>query len=64
MITLLIYFAIACIVVILVFWLLSQVPIPEPARKFVTIGLVVVVAIVVIYFLLQLAGVDGLPLRR
>ncbi len=62
MIDVLVYLAILAIVVILMWWLLAQVPLPEPARKIITIVLVVVVAVIAITLLLNLAG-HGPPLR-
>jgi heme A synthase len=62
MIDLLVWVAVLAIVVILIWWVLSQLPLPEPARKIVTIVLVVVVAIIAIGFLLSVAGV-GTPMR-
>lgn len=44
------------IVVILLFWLLQQIPLPEPAAQIVKIVLVVVVALAAIGFLLRFAG--------
>jgi hypothetical protein len=63
LIDLLVYLAILVIVICLVWWLLTQLPIPEPARKFVNIAIVVVVAIVVIMLLLRLGG-GGVDLPR
>ena len=56
MISLLIYLAVLAIVVILVWWLLAQLPLPEPAGKIIRIGLVVIVAVVCIAILLDFAG--------
>jgi small basic protein len=63
MIDLLVYLAILVIVICLVWWLLTQLPIPEEARKFINIAVVVVVAIVVIMLLLRLGG-GGVDLPR
>lgn len=62
MIDLVIYLAVLVIVVCLVWWLIGQIPLPEPAAKFVRIAVVVVVAVVVIMLLLNLTG-HGPPLR-
>lgn len=59
MIDLLIYLAVLVIVVALVWWLLSQLGLPEPIGKIVTIAVVVIVAVVVIGLLLQVAGHGG-----
>lgn len=62
MIDLLIYLAVLVIVVVLIWWLLSQLPLPEPAGQIIRIVLVVVVAIIAIFLLLNLTG-HGPPLR-
>ncbi len=51
-----IWFAVLVIIVVLLWWLLQQLPLPEPAGKFIQIAIVVVVAVVVIGFLLSLSG--------
>lgn len=63
MIELLIYLAILVIVVMVVWYLLQQMGLPEPAQRIITIALVVVVAIIVIGVLLNFAGMGGIPLR-
>lgn len=60
----LIWFAVLVIIVCLLYWLLQQLPLPEPAGKFITIAIVVVVAVVVIGFLLSLGGGGGLHLPK
>ena len=62
MIEMLVWVAVLAIVVILIWWILSQLPLPDPARKIITIVLVVVVAIIAIGLLMNLAGM-GPPLR-
>lgn len=62
MLDILVYLAIFIILAILVWWLLSQVSLPEPLAKIVTIVFVVVCAIILIGFLMQVTGV-GPPLR-
>ena len=62
MIELLVWVAVLAIVVILIWWILTQLPLPDPARKIITIVLVVVVAIIAIGLLMNLAGM-GPPLR-
>lgn len=54
--SLLVSLAILAIVIIVVWFILNQLPIPEPARNIVTIVLVVVVAVVAIGILLNLSG--------
>lgn len=60
----LIYFAILVIVLVVLWYLLQQLPLPEPAGKIVMICIVVVVAVTAIGFLLQFAGGGGLHLPR
>lgn len=60
--SILISFAIFVIVIVLLWWLLQQLPLPEPAGKIIQIAIVVIVAVVVIGFLLQFAGGGGLTL--
>ncbi len=62
MVDLVIYLAVVVILACLVWWLLTQLPLPEPAQKFISIAVVVVVAVVVIGLLLSFAG-NGVPLR-
>jgi heme A synthase len=62
MIDILVYLAVFVIVIILVWWLLQQVSLPEPLHKMAMIVLVVVGAVVLIGLLLHLTGV-GPPLR-
>lgn len=54
-----VYFAIFVIAVVLIWYLLQQLPLPEPAGRIIQIAIVVVVAVVVIGFLLQFAGGHG-----
>jgi hypothetical protein len=62
MIELLVYFAVLAIVLILVFYVLQQIPLPEPINKIVMIIVVVIAGIVLISLLLSLSG-TGPPLR-
>lgn len=65
MIDLVIYVAVICILAVLLWWLLSQVPLPEPIKKVLTIVFVVVVVLIIVILLLQLAGSGGsLPRLR
>lgn len=54
--SLLITLAIFVIVVIVIWYLLQQLPLPEPAGKIIQIALVVIVAVFVIGLLLQYSG--------
>lgn len=56
MISLLIYVLIMCIVLALVWWILTMLPLPDPAKQIVTVVLVVIFVIALIYLLLPLAG--------
>jgi branched-subunit amino acid permease len=56
MIDLLVYLAVFVIIVVLVWWLLQQLALPEPIGKIITIVLVVIIAIILIGLLLQFAG--------
>lgn len=65
MIDLLVYLAVFVIVVVLIWWLLSQLPLPEPIGRIITIVLVVIAALILISLLLQFAGGSfPLHLRR
>jgi heme A synthase len=50
--------AVVAIVISLVYWILSQIPLPDPVRKIVNIAIVVIAALIVIGVLLSLTGVD------
>jgi len=56
MIDVLIYLVVLVIVVALVWWLLDQLPLPEPIGRIVRIVLIVVVVLIVIGVLLQFTG--------
>lgn len=62
MLDILVYLAIFIILAIVIWWLLSQISLPEPLAKIVTIVFVVICAVVLIGFLMQVTGV-GPPLR-
>jgi hypothetical protein len=65
MIDLVVWLGILVIVIVVVWFLLSQLDLPEPIRKIVIIVCVVVAAAVAIGFLLQLTGSSGrLPRLR
>ncbi len=63
MIDILVYLAIFVIIAILVWWLLSQLPLPEPLRTILVIVMVVIGAIILIGLLLNFTGHGGLSLR-
>lgn len=55
MLTALVYLAIFAIAMSLAWWLINQVALPPPAKQFVTIAFVVIIALFVIYMLLNFA---------
>lgn len=64
MLDILVYLAVFIILAILIWWLLQQVSLPEPLARIVTIVFVVICAVVLIGFLLNVTGTGpGLRLR-
>lgn len=63
MIELLIYLLIILIVMALGWWVLTMIPLPPPIAQIARVIFVVICAIVLIMFLLQLAGHPTLALR-
>jgi hypothetical protein len=55
---LLIYVGVAAIIGIALWYVLSQLALPEPIRRIIMVVLVIVIAIVAIAFLLQLGGLS------
>jgi len=64
MVTLLVYIVILVVVAIFLWWLLQQVPLPEPLQKIATIVLVAIGVLVLVGILLQFAGGGVLHLPR
>lgn len=64
MIELIVYLVILVIVGIFLWWLLQQLPLPEPLGKIATIVLVAIGVIVLIGILYQFAGGGGFRLPR
>lgn len=65
MIGLLVNFAIAVIIFGLIYWILGQIPIPEPFHRILMVVLVVIFCIWLIYFLLGLTGISfPMPVYR
>ena len=60
---LLVSIGVLAIIIVVVWWLLQQMNLPEPIQKIVTIVLVIVVAVVLIGLLLSLTGHGGFSLR-
>jgi hypothetical protein len=56
LINLIFYLLILGILVALVFWVLTQLPIPEPINRIIRVAIVVVVVLVVILVLLNVMG--------
>lgn len=63
MLTLLVYLLVILIVMGLGWWILSMIPLPPPIGQIATVIFVVICAIVLIVFLLQLVG-TGVDLPR
>lgn len=63
MIDLLIYLTIIVILAIVIWWVLSQVPLPAPLKQILMIVIVVIGAIILIGLLLNFTGHGGIPLR-
>ena len=64
MIELIVYVVILVVVAIFLYWLLNQIPLPEPLQKIATIVLVAIGVIVLIGILYQFAGGGGFRLPR
>jgi hypothetical protein len=56
LIHLIVWIAVLAIVAVAVWWILSQVPLPDPIRKIVIIAVVAIVAVLAIILLLQVGG--------
>lgn len=64
MIALLVYLAVFAIIAIVIWWVLTQIPLPDPLKKILMIVLVVIGAILLIGVLLNVIGQGGgIPLR-
>lgn len=63
MIGLLVYLLVICIVCALAWWIITQLPLPDPIKKIATAVIVVIFVIAIIYLLLPLAGTGGPSLR-
>jgi hypothetical protein len=61
LITLIVWIAVLAIVVVAAWYILQQVPLPDPIRRIVLIAMVAVVAVVAIIVLLQFAHMG--PMR-
>jgi len=63
LVNLIIYILVLAIILGLAFWVIQEIPLPEPLNRIVRIVIVVVAALVLILLLLQLLGVGigGLP---
>lgn len=56
MLSMLIYLLVIILVMGLCYWVLTQIPLPDPIGRIANVIFVVICAIVLIVFLLQLAG--------
>lgn len=59
LIHILIWLAIIGIAIVAIWYILNQLPLPEPVKQIIIIVIVVIVAIVAIMFLMQLGGMSG-----
>jgi hypothetical protein len=59
LINLIFYLLILGILVALVFWVLTQIPIPEPIARIIKVAIVVIVVLVIVLLLLQIVGGGG-----
>lgn len=64
MIGTLIYLLVVCVIIGLVWWIVDYLPVPEPLNKLIKVVTIVIGAIIIIYALLSIAGVGGLPSLR
>lgn len=64
MLSLLITLLVVVIVLGLAWWIISMIPLPEPARQIVTVVFVVIAALILIWLLLSIPGVAPHPLLR
>lgn len=62
MIDMLVYLTVFVILAIVIWWVLSQLPLPESLRKILIIVVVVIGAIILINILLNFTG-HGFPMR-
>jgi hypothetical protein len=62
LVTLIVWIAVLAIVVVAAWYILGQVPLPDPIRRIVLIAMIAVVAVVAIIVLLQFGHVGGLRL--
>lgn len=56
LVTLIVWVAVLIIVLLVLWWLLQQLPLDPMAQKIITIAVVVIVAVVAIAFLLKFSG--------
>jgi hypothetical protein len=56
MISVLIYLIVLCILCALAWWIITQLPLPDPIKRIATVVIVVVFVIAIIWLLLPLAG--------
>lgn len=56
MISLLIYILVLCIVLGLIWWIISVIPLPAPAKQIASVVIVVIFVLALVFMLLPLAG--------
>ena len=61
LVDLLVWLAVIVIVILVAWYILSQLPLPPPIKQIVTIALVVIIASIVIYILLNFTHTASLP---
>jgi hypothetical protein len=61
MIGTLIYLLVVCVIIGIVWWVCDFLPVPEPLNKLIKVVSIVIGAIIIIYALMSLGGVGGMP---
>lgn len=64
LINLLIYVLVVGLIIVVIFWALDHMALPEPTQRVVRVVVAVVAALVVILLLLQLTNVSFIPFDR
>jgi len=64
LVNLIFYLLIFGILIALVFWVMSQLGLPEPINRIVRVAIVVIVVLVIVLLLLQMVGGGGLNLPK
>jgi hypothetical protein len=64
MLSVLVYVLVVAIVIGFVWWVVDFMPVPEPLNRMIKMISIVFGVIIIIYALLSLAGIGGLPALR